>query len=333
MSLVATETIHFVLSAFDRDQWCPVLQARFHVTEFNALRMILGEGAKDDSELQRNYVLGPPEMEAIIEQFEVAFDPGGLETGERDIFLFRLRGPSIPYLVHAGYEFPLLLEGRKKLAKMYGPYPPMTFDGEEKFDRWVADGVLHREEVLEPFDPPTRRWQGHRVVYYTLKGEEWRIPAMKLIWQAAAKAGGWNEYFERLEGMLYGYEDWQNDWWIDFGLRRGGFGGMPLCCAVTAAGLAWLEAAGFRALPPIDKPTLAIASFDPDSEADMRSFMLETQGSVALVRFKASYRTVTDLMGAHHDHTRYLLRERIPELNRNLRGPVVLVMRVDKQST
>jgi hypothetical protein len=25
---------------------------------------------------------------------------------------------------------------------------------------------------------------------------------------------GWNETFERLEGMLYGYEDWQIDWWI-----------------------------------------------------------------------------------------------------------------------
>lgn len=320
----------FILSAFDRDQWCPVLQARFNVSEIDALRVILGEGSKDDPELQRNYVLEPSEMSAIIEQFEVAFDPKQLECREHDIFLFRTRNFTIPYLVHAGYELPLLLEGRKKLAKIYGPYPPMTFEGEEKFDHWVAEGVLHREEVREPFDPPTRRWQGHRVVYYTLKGEEWRIPAMKLIWQAEEKAGGWNEYFERLEGMLYGYEDSQNDWWIDFGLRRVGFGGMSLCCAVTAAGLAWLEAAGFRALPPIDDPALAIASYDADSQVDMHSFMLETRGSAALVRFNASYRTVTDLMGARQGHTRYLQSNRIPDLNRELRGRVVLVMRRDE---
>jgi hypothetical protein len=28
--------------------------------------------------------------------------------------------------------------------------------------------------------------------------------------------GGWNDTLERLEGMLYGYEDWQNDWWADY---------------------------------------------------------------------------------------------------------------------
>ena len=67
---------------------------------------------------------------------------------------------------------------------------------------------------------------------------------MKLIW----RVGGWNEHFERLEGMLFGYEDWQNDWWInEWTARRGGIDGIPLCCAVTAAGLAWIETAGFRA--------------------------------------------------------------------------------------
>jgi hypothetical protein len=88
----------------------------------------------------------------------------------------------------------------------------------------VAKGMLHREEVSEPFDPPIeprgQTYLGHRTVYYTPKGEEWRIPASKLIWDASGKAGGWNEYFERLEGMLFGYEDWQNDWWIKQGDDR-----------------------------------------------------------------------------------------------------------------
>ncbi len=223
----------------------------------------------------------------------------------------------MPYLVHSGYELPLLIEGRKKLARMYGPYPPMTFEGEERFDHWVAEGVLHREEVLEPFDPPTRRWQGRRVVYYTLKGEEWRIPASKLIWRAAEKAGGWNEYFERLEGMLFGYEDWQNDWWIDTCLRRGLLGGSALCCAVTAAGLAWIEAAGFQALPPSDKAALAIMSYNADAEPDMLSFMLKSPDSAALVRFNVPDPVVAKLMAPRLGPRRHLPSDRIPELNRS----------------
>ena len=31
---------------------------------------------------------------------------------------------------------------------------------------------------------------------------------------------GWNDTLERLEGMLYGYEDWQNDWWADYRRRK-----------------------------------------------------------------------------------------------------------------
>lgn len=67
------------------------------------------------------------------------------------------------------------------------------------------------------------------------------------------------------------------------GLQGGGFGGARLCCAVTSAGLAWIEAAGFRALPPIEKPTLAITNYDATAEADMRAFMLDDPDSVALV--------------------------------------------------
>jgi hypothetical protein len=79
--------------------------------------------------------------------------------------------------------------------------------------------------VVEPFEKPVCRKNGDvieglRTVYYTRKGEEWRIPAMKLVWDAAAKSG-WSPDFERLQGMLFGYEDWQNDWWIADLRKRG----------------------------------------------------------------------------------------------------------------
>jgi hypothetical protein len=39
-----------------------------------------------------------------------------------------------------------------------------------------------------------------RSVYYTPKGEEWRISAHKLIEKASQKSGGWNDGYERLQG-------------------------------------------------------------------------------------------------------------------------------------
>ena len=220
---------------------------------------------------------------------------------------------------------PLLLEGRKKLARMSDSYPPMTFDGEDRFDHWVALGKLHREEVIEPFDMRIRGFLGIRTVYYTLKGKEWRIPAMKLVWDASQQSGGWNEYFERLEGMLFGYQQAESDWWINEGLNGGGFGGISLCCAVNAAGLAWMEAAGFRALPPIDKPSLRIVGFRKDQPAVMRAILLDESDSVALVRFGVRGRYLVELLDLRRGGPWDIRSDQIPGLNRELRGSVTIL--------
>jgi hypothetical protein len=34
-------------------------------------------------------------------------------------------------------KLPLLIDGRKKLARMSDGYPPLTFEGEDRFDHWV----------------------------------------------------------------------------------------------------------------------------------------------------------------------------------------------------
>jgi hypothetical protein len=151
----------FVLGAFDREQWCPVLQAMLPVGDLRALRAILGGTADDDPKLKQNYLLDDEQLAAIVIKFNVSFDAAQLDSKDLAIFLFRLR-PVVhaPYLIHGGYELPLLLDGRKKLARMSHEYPPMKFEGEDRFDHWVAKGVLHREEVDEPFDPPYRTSRG-----------------------------------------------------------------------------------------------------------------------------------------------------------------------------
>lgn len=332
MDRVSASSNYFIVQVFDRERWCAVLQAKFHVPDLEKLRAILGPGADADPDLRHGYRLDDGELVALVAEFGVRFDPGQVDIRERDIDLFRLSHSTIPYLVHTGYELPLLLDGRKKLARMSECYPPMTFEGEDRFDHHVKEGTLHREEVLEAWEQPRGKYLGFRTVYYTPKGEEWRIPAMRLIWEAAGKSGGWNEYFERLEGMLFGYEDWQNDWWLNTGPRGGGFGGASLCCAVTAAEIAWIEAAGFRALPPIHESSLAVRFYDATAAAEMRAFMLEATGSVALLRFNLPGGYFSDFVNQLNQPgsgSWHVPGDRIPELNRKLLRPVEIVARRD----
>ena len=325
---------HFILQAFDSDLWCPLAQTLFHVPDIEDLRAILGKDAQDDAGLQKTYHPDDGQLADLAASFDVKFDRSEFKPPGVSAELFRWRPLSdAPYLPHTGYELPLLLDSRKKLARMTDSYPPMTFEGEHRFDHWVAEGLLHKEENLEPSDTPARGYLGHRTVHYTPKGEEWRIPASKLIWEAASNAGGWNEHFERLEGMLFGYENWQNDWWIDHLLsQRGAAGGLVFCCPVTLAGLAWMEAAGFRALPPVEKPNLKVASYHADAKDDLCSLMLESADSAALARFNLAGQQARNFMDIRTPGPWHVGAERISELNKHIRGSVTIVARRQRRA-
>jgi hypothetical protein len=177
-------------------------------------RTVLGLVGGDDGEPCGSHTITTAELAALNERFGVGFDSGG-----REVRLERWRSlRRVPYLVHTGYELALLLDGTKPFARMAEEYPPHQHHDEDRFERYVENGVLHKEVALQPFPAPIRskdgrEFAGIREVYYARKGEEWRIPAWKLIWAAAQKSG-WSEEFERLEGMLYGYEEWQIEWWL-----------------------------------------------------------------------------------------------------------------------
>jgi hypothetical protein len=211
-------TPQFILQAFDRDLWFPVLEVKFEESDLKALQDILGERAADDPELRGQYEPSPEDVIAINTRYLVEFSTKLLGLRDVSVMLFRMSAhaaSNAPYLIHTNYELPLLLDGRKKLANMYYEYPPINFPGEDRFDRWVAEGRLHKEVEFKPFKAPVDGVEGIRTAYYTPLGEEWRIEALKLVQRASAKSGIWNEHFERLEGMLYGYKDWEMDWWID----------------------------------------------------------------------------------------------------------------------
>ena len=161
---------HFILEACDRDLRCPIAQTLFHVADIGSLRSILGVVAGEDPELHQTYHPDDEQLAALTARLGVKFDRSLLESSNLVIGLFRWpRLCGAPYLIHTRYELPLLLDGRKKLARMADIYPPMTFDGEDRirslgsrrlaapgrghrairFSRrrtsWSPDGLLHAE--------------------------------------------------------------------------------------------------------------------------------------------------------------------------------------------
>ena len=73
-----------------------------------------------------------------------------------------------------------------------------------RYDRFVKEGRLVRR-IIE---------RGNiQEVYFALPGHEWRIDAYVQLLESAA--GAWDDSHERRQGELLGYEDWQNDWWIE----------------------------------------------------------------------------------------------------------------------
>lgn len=208
----------FVLQALDPVTDCPVLEARFDVPDLAALHGALGSMTEDDPNLSRSYYLDADGTHAITEAFGVAFDHGG-----REVMLTRFCAEGVreaPYLVHTGFELALMLDGRKPLAIFWGTDRcEWLNDLMRRFDPFVEEGRFVRRKVTVPM---TKSWVApdgavvdcSQQVYVALRGEEWRIEAFILLHEVVEKAG-WNDALERFEGSLLGYEDWQNDWWIE----------------------------------------------------------------------------------------------------------------------
>ena len=123
----------------------------------------------------------------------------------------------LPYEVHTNRELEFMLERGKPLAHFCDAYPAEPNEEifpEEAFRPYVENGTLVKREFVELLrEPPPREHphiRGNRHLFYARLSEAWRIDAYILMMAAAAKAG-WSEGFERFQGSLLGYEEWQTD--------------------------------------------------------------------------------------------------------------------------
>ena len=299
----------FILQAYHPEYACPAFETMFRVERLEDLQQLLGPTAERDPEIRMRYWLEPADLAALSQRFGVTFD-----AGDRDVALLRwhsIREP--PYLVHTGYELPLMLDGRKKLARFHDEYPPQEHGWEEQFDRFVAQGLLHKEVDVERFDEPHcfpsgRIIEGLRTAWYTPPGEEWRIQAFRLIKRTKI---GWNGTLERLEGMLYGYEDWQNDWWAEYHRRKlHQYGTSLVYAALTSSELATVEHSGFRALPALDRFLPVISSFEDDLTDDERR-----QLGSSLIRFRVKAGRFLQLTDNPRERGHTLRADQIKDVN------------------
>jgi len=207
----------FILQALDPVTRTVALEWRVRISDVDRLREILDEHFEVGPHLNGIYDDIPADdMDKIGALCDPPVRPAGLFT--------QLQKPSplynnIPYFIHTNFELPLMLEGRKPLAVFAESYPSPWFDEYlAPFDPFVKEGRIVRQIVDTPM-PHFKRvypsFDGVRYVYFALPGEEWRIEAYRSI--DAATPFEW----ERLQGSLLGYEDWQNDWWIEHRVKPG----------------------------------------------------------------------------------------------------------------
>jgi hypothetical protein len=177
----------------------PILEARLRISDVPALRKIIGEAANEDPNLEYGYVLDIDELDAVAALSNRPFRPDRRLTTLRPWHFLR----KVPYLIHTEFELPLMLEGRKPLAAFRDSARWLT-QHLSSYDRFVKVGrfirrIAERGNIQE--------------VYFALPGQEWRIDAYVQLLESGA--GEWDDNHERRQGELLGYEDWQNDWWIN----------------------------------------------------------------------------------------------------------------------
>jgi hypothetical protein len=204
----------FILQAIDPVTDSALAEARVLISDVDRLRMVLGLEEGDDPNLRGRYILSQREMVEVGGLCRPPFELDRMLTVIEPWHSIR----EVPYLVHTNFELPLMLEGRKPLAVFSDAYPAQWLDDQiARFAPFVASGQFVRHIVDRPFEVEAVKrtgLEGIRTAYFALPSEQWRINAYVLLKQVGEKSG-WNESLERFEGSLLGYEDWQNDWWID----------------------------------------------------------------------------------------------------------------------
>jgi hypothetical protein len=212
---------HFVLEVTDRTTQSISSETSLEVTDVSELCTVLDLDA-DDLAGGAIYDLEPSDVGRLTEFYGIQFNPPmGAAVALRAWHPL----DQLSYKIHTGRELAMMLAQQKPLAVFCDAYPSVaTFEviPERAFEPHVAAGRIIKREAIFHSAPRSSggRSRDSRFVLYSLPDQKWRIDAYLLLHTISLKSG-WNEGFERMQGTLLGYEEWQNDVFIEMMYRPG----------------------------------------------------------------------------------------------------------------
>ena len=218
MHVVMSEKSHLplplVIEIYDPETECIVDQIDFEISSVHELFDVLGIS---HMQVHETYELDKTDLEKIVERFNLAINL----NADRAVLRYRFDFDDLPYQIHSNRELALMLAGKKPLAVFVGYYHTdldlEEIPEEKLFDPYVASGRFKKREYVE-LSTDKSEFKTRRILY-ARPTEAWRINAYLLLMQTARKVG-WNDGFERMEGALLGYEEWQNDAHIESARRK-----------------------------------------------------------------------------------------------------------------
>lgn len=207
--------VRSVIDMYDAVTECVTASAPLDECQTETIAADLGISL-EDVELGATFELDASDLAHIKSRCAIDVDDGVTVARLRK----RLDTDDLPYHVHTNRELLLMLENRKPLAVFSTYFPPVGSAEavpERLFEPYVLAGRFVKREVIETLSAGDGR-QIQRV-FYALPSEVWRVDAYMLLMHTA-QISGWSEAFERMEGSLLGYNDEQNDAYLELLKRK-----------------------------------------------------------------------------------------------------------------
>jgi len=201
------QTLRLVVEAIDPETECIAADLVFEVHDVRDLCDEL-EMSIEDYVPGATYDLDLEDIYRLRARFKLPFE---VKNSIRFSIRPWRRTDALPYKIHTNRELALMLSGSKPLAVFVSDYPGepgLEVIPERLFAPYVKSGRFVSKECIEVQRDEAGREREIRRVMYALPEQAWRMDMYALIYQISQKSG-WHEGFERLEGALLGYEEWQ----------------------------------------------------------------------------------------------------------------------------
>ena len=198
-----------VLEEIDPETDCIENSFEIEIENISEIEKLMHISFEEDFDVYYEYNIDDLAVIALKKHFNIQKTSRNLPGRIRK----RNKFDSLPYLIHDGRELSLMIAGQKPLSyfAFFEEDRRQKTHIEQIFSTYVKNNTVHHHEYVtyvksHDFSVP----RGVIYTIYTLPDEDWRARALIMLKESALKSG-WSEGMERMEGLLLGYRDWEND--------------------------------------------------------------------------------------------------------------------------